>query len=189
MKPSRSPEGVARTTISESQSYNGPSANYPSMGFDAPTTYLNASSDLRRACLTRLCCASRFSQPPDALFRLRLLGLVPCRVRPWGSALRGFPLPVAGAGFVARCPQPYTTFARNEAWLRDFKHLGGPFATERFYPDSVGRSSLSIFAPLRISPLESWPRVSTKPPLMGFTTTQYRSVIVAALQSVKEHKG
>jgi hypothetical protein len=60
---------------------------------------------MRQAYLTRLCYAFRFSQPLDVLFRLRLLGLVPCRVRPWDSALRGFPLPVAGATFAARCPQ------------------------------------------------------------------------------------
>ena len=43
-----------------------------------PLTYSNATSDQRRACLTRLCCAFRFSQPLDALFRLRPFSLISC---------------------------------------------------------------------------------------------------------------
>lgn len=167
----------------------GPPANSPSMGFVPPTASPGTGSDLRRAYLARLCCASRFSQPRDALFRPYPLGLVSCRIRPWGSALRGFPLPVAVADFAARCPFSRMRRPEGRRVAQGFKHLGGPFTTERFYPASVGRSSLSLCAPLRISPLEPWPHASMEPPLMGFTTTQYRSVIVAALQSVKEHEG
>jgi hypothetical protein len=36
-------------------------------------------SDQHRACLTRLCCVFRLSQPLDALFRPRPSGLVSCR--------------------------------------------------------------------------------------------------------------
>jgi hypothetical protein len=39
----------------------------PSMGFCGSTTLSDRDSDLHRACLTRLCCASRLSQPLDAL--------------------------------------------------------------------------------------------------------------------------
>jgi len=68
-------------------------------------------------------------------------------------------------------------------------HLEGPFATERCYPYSVGRSSLSLLCPSEEIPLESWLRLSTEPPLMGFATTTDKSEVVAALQSVKELKG
>jgi len=53
-------------------------------GFPSPTTCPRAGSDQRRAFLTRLSYAFRFSQPLDVLFRLRHLGLVSCRIRPWG---------------------------------------------------------------------------------------------------------
>jgi hypothetical protein len=38
------------------------------MRFLAPSAYKAGGSDLHRACLTRLCCAFRFSQPHNALF-------------------------------------------------------------------------------------------------------------------------
>jgi hypothetical protein len=121
------------------------------------------------------------------------------------GALRGFPFPVAAAGYRS-CPSSRVRTAREvKTWPRSeelgqaitrrrceaqgFLHLESPFTMKRCYPDSTGRSSLSLFAPSRISPLEPWLRTSTKPPLMGFTTTQYRSVVMAALQSVKEQKG
>jgi hypothetical protein len=44
-----------------------------------PTTFAEAGSDPRRVCLTRLCCAFRFSQPLDALFRPQPSSLVSCR--------------------------------------------------------------------------------------------------------------
>jgi hypothetical protein len=78
----------------------------PFHGVSSPTTFLDASSDPRRACLTRLCCAFRFSQPLDALFRSHLLGLVSCRSRPWGCAFRGFPPLEAATAFTARSPLP-----------------------------------------------------------------------------------
>jgi hypothetical protein len=43
-----------------------PLAEPPLMGFDAPSAYEAQGSDRHRACLTRLRCASRLSQPPDA---------------------------------------------------------------------------------------------------------------------------
>jgi hypothetical protein len=57
------------------------------MGFDDPATLEERGSDQHRACLTRLCCASRLSQPPDAL--LRLAPFSPCfmRVTPLGFQL------------------------------------------------------------------------------------------------------
>jgi hypothetical protein len=35
-------------------------------------------------------CTFRFSQPRDAFIRLKLAGLVPCRIRSWGSVLQSF---------------------------------------------------------------------------------------------------
>jgi hypothetical protein len=51
----------------------------PFLGFLCPTTLELASSDTHRAYLTRLRCAFRFSQPPDASFRPHPSGLVSCR--------------------------------------------------------------------------------------------------------------
>jgi len=44
-------------------------ARAPPLGFQCPTTHEARRSYQRRAYLTRLCCACRFSQPLDALFR------------------------------------------------------------------------------------------------------------------------
>jgi hypothetical protein len=75
-----------------------------SMGFLYPTTLPEAGSDLRRVCLARLCCASRLSQPLDALFRPQPSSLVSCRLRPWVSTFRDFPSPVAGLPLGKTCP-------------------------------------------------------------------------------------
>jgi len=71
----------------------GPPLSGPTLvGFCAPTAYEARGSDLHRACLTRLRCASRLSQPPDASFLpgplrlcftpLTLLGFHPPEVFP-----------------------------------------------------------------------------------------------------------
>jgi hypothetical protein len=71
----------------------GPPLTGPTlMGFGAPSAYEARGSDLHRDCLTRLCCASRLSQPPDAFFLpgpsrlcftpLTLLGFYPPEVFP-----------------------------------------------------------------------------------------------------------
>jgi len=51
----------------------------PFPGICCPTTLEIASSDTHRACLTRLRCAFRFFQPPDASFRPHPSSLVSCR--------------------------------------------------------------------------------------------------------------
>ena len=47
---------------------------------------------------TRLCYAFRLSQPLDVLFRSRRLGLVSCRIRPWGLDSQRFPPPCSRHG-------------------------------------------------------------------------------------------
>jgi hypothetical protein len=91
------------------------------------------------------------------------------------EALRGFPLPVAATTFVAPCPssQRHTprdrrinTAPRSEAstTLCEAPHSSGIHApgrsvhNEAALPNSAGRSSLSLCAPSRISPLEPWPQ-------------------------------
>jgi len=66
------------------------------LGFRAPTAFQAPGSDLHRAYLTRLCCVSRLSQPPDAF-------IPPGTARPCfvpmtllGFPLQRFPLPAAG---------------------------------------------------------------------------------------------
>jgi hypothetical protein len=85
------PEGpLSRTESSTPSSYRLVSKPL-SHGVSFPSTYSNATSDQRRACLTRLCCAFRFSQPHDASFRSRPFSLVSCRFRPWDLSSQRFP--------------------------------------------------------------------------------------------------
>jgi hypothetical protein len=58
-----------------------------------PSTLEETSSDLHRACLARLCCAFRLSQPPDASFRPQ--PFLPCfmQVTPLGFYFQRFSLP------------------------------------------------------------------------------------------------
>jgi hypothetical protein len=51
----------------------------PFPGIWCPTALEIAGSDQHRACLTRLRCVFRLSQPPDASFRPHPSGLVSCR--------------------------------------------------------------------------------------------------------------
>ena len=76
--------------------------------FLAPTAHEVTGSDLRRACLARLCSASRLSQPPDALLPPK-----PCRfcfapVALMGFALQRFSLP--NCRDASRPPLPLLTF-------------------------------------------------------------------------------
>jgi hypothetical protein len=61
-----------------------------------PTTLVESGSDLHQVCLTWLCCAFRFSQPLDALFRPR--PLQPCfmPVTPLGFRFQRFSLSGSG---------------------------------------------------------------------------------------------
>jgi hypothetical protein len=61
-----------------------------------PTTLAEASSDLHRVYLTRLCCAFRFSQPLDALFRPQPLRPCFMPVTPLGFRFQRFSLPGSG---------------------------------------------------------------------------------------------
>jgi len=100
------------------------------------------SSDSHRACLTRLCCAFRLSQPPDALFRSRPFGLVSCRIRPWGFDLQRFSPPGSHRGFHHELPLvPFAEFRETLTRLQGLMHPGDPFTTELVLPGSVCRSS------------------------------------------------
>ena len=74
-------------------------------GVSYPSTFKETGSDLHRAYLTRLCCASRFSQPPDALFRLH--PFPPCfmRITPLGFRFQRFSLP--GSRGLLAAPLPF----------------------------------------------------------------------------------
>jgi len=76
----------------------------PFLGVLSPSTFPNAGSDNCRVFHTRLCCAFRFSQPRDALFRPRSLGLISCRIRPWGFDFQRFLPPRSHHGFHRALP-------------------------------------------------------------------------------------
>jgi hypothetical protein len=88
--------GLIRKRIADS--------NYPSMGFGDPTTLTETGSDLHRACLTQLCCASRLSQPLDALFRPQPLRPCFMPVTPLGFGFQRFSLPGSGPTSRWTCP-------------------------------------------------------------------------------------
>jgi hypothetical protein len=74
------------------------------LGFLAPTAHEVAGSDLRRACLARLCCVFRLPRPLDAFFPPS-----PCRSCFVPAALLGFALqrvslPIAGTSLDVPCP-------------------------------------------------------------------------------------
>jgi hypothetical protein len=124
------------------------------------------------------------------LFRLRPHGLVSCRIRSWGSAFRGFPLPKAATALHRACP--LLEFAVYRETLRSFRGLcDREVRSQRgwFYPASTSRSSPSLDAPPRNTPIGPWLRVFAKPPLIGLVVTLDESIVTTAFQSVKEPKG
>ena len=170
-----------------------------SHGVRCPTTLAEACSDQHRVYLTRLCSASRFSQPLDAL--LRTQPFRPCfmPVTPLGFCLQRFSLP----GSEPRLSTKPSLRAVVNDWgrrlpgrllpqprLRGFAHPGNPYrqaGVTRF----LTADPLLAFTSSRFAPTRPWPRASTKPPLMGFDTTPdgCPSVIVLTLQSFKEPRG
>jgi hypothetical protein len=127
----------------------------PSPGFPPLRRLLNECSHLRRACLTRLRCASRFSQPLDAFLRPRPLGLVSCRFRPWGSCSQRFPPPSSRHDFRrALSPGWASPLSRRRSGPRDSctwevrSHRGGftrirwPSLSQRSAPSRKSPSSL-----------------------------------------------
>jgi hypothetical protein len=163
------------------------SREHPSMGFRPLRRLLDTDSDIRRAYLSRLRSAFRFSQPLDALLRPRPHGPVSCRIRPWGSDLQRLPPPTGRHDFRRALPLlPFV--APKRVRLQGFLPAGGPFTSGRCYPGPDGRSSPGC------STLSRWsPRVSAshrcKASSHGLFTTLDRSIVVTALQSVKELKG
>ena len=79
-----------------------------------PTTLAEAGSDLHRDHLTRLCCAFRFSQPLDALFRPQPLRPCFMPVTPLGFGFQRFSLPGSGP----RLSAAPTLHAVVDDWVR-----------------------------------------------------------------------
>lgn len=121
------------------------------------------------------------------LFRLHPCGLISCRIRSWGSAFRGFPLPKAATVLRRACP--LVKFAVYRETRRSFRGLcDREVRSQRgwFYPASASRSSLSLSSPPRNTPFGPWLRVFAKPPLIGLVATLDESIVATAFQSVKE---
>jgi hypothetical protein len=151
----------------------------PFHGVSCPTAHQAASSDLHRVCLTRLSCASRFSQPLDALFRSEPLRPCFMPVTPLGFRFQRFPLP--GSGCASRRSLSFMPFPRG---LRGNCQVGDP-TTHGFKDLRIRRvrsartgvtrdppvDPLLAFTSSRCSPHRPWLRASTKPPLMGFVAT------------------
>jgi hypothetical protein len=84
---SETPAGACRA-----RAVNPLALDAPPMGFLCPSTFAAGGSNLHRAYLTQLCCAFRFSQPLDALFRHLPFRPYFVPVTPLGfTAFRGFP--------------------------------------------------------------------------------------------------
>jgi hypothetical protein len=158
-----------------------PSANGPSMGF-LPLQRIQAQA------ATHIGLTSPDSATPSgflslltSLLRLYPHGLVSCRIRSWGSAFRGFPLPKAATALHRACP--LLEFALYRETPRSFRGLCDREVRSqrgRFYPASVSRSSPSLAAPLRNTPIGPWLRVFAKPPLIGLVATLDESIVATA---------
>lgn len=121
-------------------------------GVSCPTTFAEAGSQLHRVCLTRLHCAFRFSQPPDAL--LHPQPLQPCfmPVTSVGFCFQRFLLSGSSPASRRKLPlMPFHTVMSASAKtdlhhirLQGFVHPESPFTVGRRYPVSAGRSSLSL---------------------------------------------
>jgi len=128
-------------------------------GVPYPTTLEEMGSDLCRACLTRLCSASRLSQPLDALLHPK--PSPPCfmRTTPLGFCFQRVSLPgsqdslTASHSFMLFLVDPRARRQAGRAHittpqLQGFSHPGSPYRQPRCYPTDTDRSSPSL-APLR----------------------------------------
>jgi hypothetical protein len=118
-----------------------------------PSTSSSVSSDLHRVCLTRLCSVFRFSQPLDVLFRLRRLGLVSCRIRPWDCGSQRFPPPCSFRDFHREYP-----FCLRCALLRRVLSLFFRSGSERSFGGSLLRLG-SKTVPTKRSVSDIWHKV------------------------------
>jgi hypothetical protein len=115
----------------------------PSHGVSHPSTTSDWGSDLHRAFHARLCCALRFSQPLDALFRPYPSGFVSCQCHP-GFSLQRFSLPDSLQRLAtpsAPLVVPRRFLAVSLSRLQGLMHSGSPYHLDRYYPVSKGRSS------------------------------------------------
>jgi hypothetical protein len=199
-------DDLRATRFAFSAPQKGSTATCPPMGFCSPSTCPTECSDLHRNCLIRLCSAFRFSRPLDALLRSRSLGLVSCRIRPWGSCSQRFPPPGSRHGFFFTAPAPVrdhhladspslqcrsTTSTANrldgsstrDSCIRKIRSRRDGFTRD----PSVGPLAAFV-APPRISPLESRRRFLDIDS-HGLSTALDFSITAAALQSFKELEG
>jgi len=150
----------------------------PFRGVWCPSTLTEAGSDQHRVYLTRLCSASRFFRPLDAL--LHLQPFRPCfmPVTPLGFDLQRFSLPGSGPRLSTKPVLLAVLGDRNPRppgvrfiglRLRGFAHPESPFRTGRCYPVTAGRSSPGLH-PLRGVPPRGLGLCRHRPPLMGFDT-------------------
>jgi hypothetical protein len=101
----RSPYPPVDLVLLQSMARTEPSlAGLALLGFVAPTAHEVAGSDPHRGCLPRLCCVSRLSRPPDALFLPRPFRLCFAPVTLVGFPLQRIPLP--RRRFASRRPCP-----------------------------------------------------------------------------------
>jgi hypothetical protein len=150
----QAPDAEASTTHPKMPSCRG-AFNRPSSRSGTLRRLRRTSSDLHRVCLSRLCCAFRLSQPPDALFRS--YPFRPCfvPVTPLGFHLQRFPLHRSDVNLSApAAPLAVRTHCRSSK-RRDFRDLriGRVRAVGPVLPGDR-RSILSWLLPsLRLSPL------------------------------------
>lgn len=150
------------------------------MGSCCPSTLATESSDLHRACLARLCCAFRLSQPLDALFRFR--SLRPCfmPVTPLGFHLQRLPLAVSRPHLSVRPfpPAVSPSIGRSRPRLQGFELQASPFTSNRCYPGPNGRSSLGVF-PSEVFPPRSGPTLRRV--LLSWASARHRTANRPAL--------
>jgi hypothetical protein len=176
--PSSHVQSVTRAFRRDVHPLSGEAVSPSSREVCDPTTLTEADSDLHRACLTRLRGASRVSHPLDASFHPRPLR--PCfmpvtplgfrfqRVSPPGSQppLDDRAPPAVSCRWVAGVAPRCLARSLSDRGSRGLRIREIRTRQSRCYPAPGGRSSPSVHLS-EVRSLESRPRASTRPPLMG----------------------
>jgi hypothetical protein len=139
-----------------------------------PPALAESGSDIPRACLTRLRCASRVSHPPDALFPPKPFRPISDGNAPGILPFEGFPFRVLGSASRPTLPAwRWLVRPRRLFGWRRLARLPGDTLRESPWPPSlqaagVARSSPELSSPPGvILPLRR-PRSSRVPPPMDF---------------------
>jgi hypothetical protein len=150
----------------------------------SPATSPDAGSDMRRGYLARLRYVFRFSQPLDVLFRPHPLGLVSCRIRPWGCGFQRFPSSSSRHGFRRALPH-LPLVVTNRLRVLGLLHLEDPFTTYPCYGVASADPLLALCPFEEFSPrVLAWQFGQASSP--GLSHNAGKSNVVAALQSFKE---